>query len=643
MKRLLVVFAAALMVFGTVACKKDNPEESGDGDGTISVSNLLKTYDLAAVIEWTYALDADTDNVLFYTTDPADYSRKSAPISAKSKKLFQKLKSACPLTAEVMLAYNRNTHSNEDPSTVYVDIISTEDGEPAVYIYGFKWDMNYVFSVNCNGKTLTGAIATVDRNRDVIEIELPEYVARINDPASGYDKSEGTYKSPKTDFSEALFQAFVDNKIINCDPGHPDFADAAAFAGKEGKLKKATRDGDSGLLAFGNVYAYANFTAASKLKKIWQGNKCLVRHISTYCGQVVKLKLPVSVELPDYDFLHLAFYTFNTKQESVPFISKLAFEGNDGSVEWWTHVNPCYYTGSKDSYGNPKSFRHALKEYDVSYINLAELAFNIVDANDNIMSDADIEAANLSARFEYADKKLGNRQLPEEDVSSKYTTYKDLWVGESTFYYRTNEKVFIPVRGILEVSSGDAVFELPTRFDRPKKSVEYPEVELDYSSYALVGHNPFQPIEAEGFTIALDEHKVYKEPVLGTLDIKDNRPNGVSYYVMKHGKWVTGNVPKANADAGTYPSDGNGYLLGTYSYAAYGIKNATAFSLEYSIPNHLKKMVTIDLVGKDPYIFVDYTSEVQFQGTVDIGVTLKLNNPWVEARTEFNITIKGID
>ena len=632
-----------MMVFGPVACKKDNPEGSGDGDGTISVSNLLKTYDLAAVIEWTYALDADTDNALFYTTDPADYSRKSAPISAKSKKLFQKLKSTCPLSAEVMLAYNRNTNSNEDPSTVYVDIISTEDGEPVVYIYGFKWDMNYIFSVNCNGKTLTGAIATVDRNRDVIEIELPEYVARINDPTSGYDKSEGTYKSPKTDFSETLFQAFVDNKIINCDPGHPDFADAAAFAGKEGKLKKATRDGDSGLLAFGNVYAYANFTAASRLKKIWQGNKCLVRHISTYCGQIVRLKMPVSVELPDYDFLHLTSYTFNTKKESVPFINKSAFEGNDGSVEWWISVNPFYKTGATNAYGEPISFRHVLKEYDVAYVDLAELAFNIVDANDNIMSDADIEAAGLSARFEYADKALGKRQLPDEDVTSKYSTYKDLWVDKTIFYYRTNEKRFIPVRGILEVTSGDAVFEIPTRFDRPKESVEHPGVQLDYSSFAVVGWNPFKPIEAEGFTIVLDEHKIYQEYVLQSLNIKDNRPNGVSYDVMKNGKWVNGNVLSYNAEDGTYPAGGNGYLFGTRAYTAYGINAATAFSLEYSIPNHLKKMVTIDLVGKDPYIFVDYTSEVQFQGTVDIGVTLKLNNPWADARTEFNITIKGID
>ena len=630
-----------LLAFGTVACKKDNPEGPGDGDGTISVSNLLKSNDLAAVIEWTYALDADTDNVLFYTTDPADYSRDSAPLSAKSKKTLQKLISASPLPAEVLLAYNRNTRSNEDPSGVSVDIITTEDGELAACVSGLKWDMNYSFTVNYKGKSLTGVIATVDRKRDVIEIELPEYVARINDPASGFDKAEGKYKGPKTNFSEELFQAFVANKIINCNSEHPDFADAAAFAAKEGKLTKATKDGDSGLLAFGNIYAYANFTAASRLKKIWEGNKCLVRHVSTYCGQVVKLKLPVSVELPNYDFLHLAF-TFNTKNEISPIVQKNDFEGNDGSVEWWTRVNPFYKTGATNAYGEPISFRHVLKEYDVSYINLAELAFNIVDADDNIMDYTEIEAAGLSARFEYADKTLGKRQLPDEDVTSNYSTYKDLWVDKTIFYYRTNEKPFIPVRGILEVTSGDAVFEIPTRFDRPKKSVKHPEVQLDYSSFAVVGWNPFKPIEAEGFTIVLDENKIYQEPVLQFMNIKDNRPNGVSYDVMKNGKWVNGNVLSYNAEAGTYPSGGNGYLFGTRADTAYGIDIAFNYDDDL-IPNELKKLISIKLIGNDPHIVVDYTSEVQFSSKIEIPVTVELHSPWAEASAEYTITIKGID
>ena len=634
---------SVVMVFGTVACSKDNPEVPGGEGKPISVTDLLKENDLASIVEWTYALDAVTDNALFYVKEAAVYSRQYVPVYVKAKKKLRALKDACPLPAEVVLCYNRDTHSNQDPSLVSVDIIKTDDGELAACVSNFKWNTNYTFRVNLQGETLTGVIATIDRNRDIIEIELPEYTVKLNDTKSGYNKSSDTYTGANTDFSEMLFNAFVARKIINCDPSNPDFDNVAAFVAKEGSLKSATREGDSSQLLFGDDFANAQFTSSSKLKEVWEGDKCLVRHVSTYCGQLVRLKLPVSVDLPEYDFLHLKYYTFSAKSEHDPLVIKYNFDGNDGSVEWWTQVNPLYGTGLSDTYGSELSNRYALKKYDINYLNLAEVAFNVVDKDDKILENSEIEAANLSVRFEYTDKTLESSPLPSLDVTSKFATYKDLWVDKTIFYFRTNEKTFIPVRGVLEIVSGDAVFEIPTRFDRPKNSVNYPDIQLDYSSFAIVGYNPFKPLEPKGSTIVLDENKIYQEPVLQTLDIKDNRPNGVSFDVMKDGKWVTGNVSASEAKSATPPSGGNGFMQGTLSYNAYGINLATAFTFDVSIPNDLKKLIYIKTIGKDPYIVVDYTSEVQFHGKIAIGVAVKLQNPWVDTTAEYDIIIKGID
>ena len=155
---------------------------------------------------------------------------------------------------------------------------------------------------------------------------------------------------------------------------------------KEGILKASPKPGDSGLISFGDDHASAKITPSSKLKEALGNGSMLARHVTTYCGQEVRIFLPLSVIYPDYDFLHLKFYTFNPTKENE-FTNKLDFEGNDGSVEWWSQVFPSYFTTiGGDQYRI--SNRFALADYDASYINLAELAFNVVDGKDHIMDEA---------------------------------------------------------------------------------------------------------------------------------------------------------------------------------------------------------------------------------------------------------------
>ena len=638
-----VVFLMA--VSALLSCSKTDPDEGlekiNPGEETISISDLVKHYDLAAIVDWNYADDVEIDHALLTHTD-AQYSRNEVALSinAKSEKKVSDATDYGAISASLSPAYNRVTRVFEEPTGVTLHI--TLSGNKAkTSIQGMKWDMNYYFTVYYGKKTINGIVATVDRNRDVIEIELPEWVIKLNDKNSGYNKSNDTYTKSKQDFSDALFNKFVSNKIINADAGHPDFENAAAFLAKEGIIQNYAQEGDCDLISFSDGSATTKIKPSSKLKEALENGNSLVRHVTTYCGQIVKISQPISVDYPGYDFMHLKYYTFNTEtsysQDS--FIQNYGFDENDGSVKWWTRVYPSYFI-TKGTGHDRISNRRALAQFDISYINLAELAFNVVDEQDQIMDEEEISAANLSVRFSYTDKDLGEQPLPTVDATSEYKTYQDLWVDKTVFYYRTCEKDFIPVRGTIAIKSGDAEFEIPTRFDRPKASVKYPDVTLDYSTFAIVQWQPFKIPTDPGFEITLDEHKIYRFPML--QELMDNRPNNLSYNVIKNGAWVVGNVKPADAESN--PSYGNGYIKGIKACDAYGIDPNTglSFEAEGGIPTDLKKMVSIQMYNGFPHFIFDYNSQIQFQGKFEIPITCTLVNPWDTVQFTYTITIKGI-
>lgn len=336
---------------------------------------------------------------------------------------------------------------------------------------------------------------------------------------------------------------------------------------------------------------------------------------------------------PGYDFLHLSYYTFNATHKNAPFIQQRDFAANDGSVIWWTQVNPSYLV---DASGDV-SFRHALHHYAPSPINLAELAFNVVDENDNIMSETAMAAVGLSAEF--------------STVGS--TDYSSMWDATHTVFTYNSKEPFIRMRGKLFVTADGIKTPVTTRFSKPKASVAHPEEELDYSTFALVAWQPFKEmtLAKDTYTIELDENKLYAVSLADVtgLTLKDNRPNGVSYYVFKENNWITGNVTSFDAEAGTYTTGGNGYISGVTSKQAYSITPyATA-----TVPASLKSIIKVKYSSDGssfadeqdgslmPYFVVDYTSEVQFHGQVEIPVTITFKSPWQDVSATCTIVVKG--
>ena len=642
--------------------------------GDVTITKEQGSIDVNAEIKWLYKYDADVDHSLFYD-NTGTYSRPAVVITPDADQyavLGEKLgitladfKKATPKSVKV---------TNKAGETVTDLVISnvTIDGEKLTADFaGYKWDETYtivaVYELAYAEITVTGTLTTVDRDRTIIEITLPDYAIALN--GADYDAASDTYttKPEDGDFLDALYKKFIDQKIINEVAAAPDFANATAFkggdTGKEGHLTTYTKDvTNSPYVTIGDDYAIFDQVKSADLYKIWKAGEPQVSYVTSYIGQVVKVIWNVTVDLPNYDFLHLTYYTFNTKEANGDFIQKRTYYKYQETdpVIWWTQVNPSYFTGTYNDQQEKVSYRHALKQYDVAYINLAELAFNVVDEKDQPISDERIAAEKIVVDFDYATIDP-QKALPKVDqITGAYEKYVNLWVTEhptTVFYYRTNEEPFIQAYGKLGIKSGDTVFELPTRFDRAKAPVAHPEIEnFNYKDYYMVRWTPFEDGVAEDFDIVLDENKIYREPLFKKMSLKDRRPNGVSYDVIKGGEWVVGNVTTFDPESSTPPTGGNGYIKDVAANTAYDIKTTFTYD-DLELPVALRKLLSVKYYDAAtntyldkqneaetlvPYIVYDYTSEVQFQGVVTIPVAVRLENPWQETITfDYKINIKG--
>ena len=625
--------------------------------GYVKITKPQGSVNVSADIKWVYAQDADTDHDVYYNNADPKYSHDDEPVAIDAE-TADYLKEALGITLDDFAEKTPASLTITPEGLTITDLSITADGGLEADFSNFEWGKTYtvkaVYDLDAAEITVNGVVTTTDRKRDLIEVTTDKYVFELNGP--DYDAATDTYTSDPLEFQKPLFDKFVENGIIN--QGTPkDFADATAFVGvdtngKEGHLVVVTDEDNSTFLVIADDNATIIATSP-ELKEIMGSTQVI--YVTTYIGQKVKVMVPVDVNLPAYDFLHLRFYTFNIDKEVANFITKDNFDAENTAVKWWTRVNPSYFVTLADANATDAqnqqrvSNRYALADYDVKYINLAELAFNVVDDKDDIMDEAAIAAANLVVKFDYSVENQGIKALPTVDQLTNFKKYSDLWVDDTVFYYRTNDKKFIPTKGILAILSGDTEFPLPTRFNTPKNSVKNPEVELDYSTYAVVRWTPFQDAVANDITIVLDENKIYREPLFKGMELKDNRPNGVSFYVIKNGEWVVGN---AAADA-TSTSTTNGYINGIKANDAYHITTSFEYSTD-GLPVELKKLLKIQYSadgvnfvdtkadGLIPYITYDYTSEVQFQGVIEIPVTVTLQNPWQEALNfEYSIFIKG--
>ena len=696
-------------------------------EGDVEITKPLGAVDASAEIIWTYENDADVDHNLFYPDEQVEggtvYQRLVYNITLDEEDLtFLKTKLDVDITDFAGLEPKEPTVAIADlpkdgAEPVFADPIALSEADLKIENVAIKdgklyadfsfpqegWNKIYKIVAPYETETalitVNGVVTTIDRNREKVVLGPYEHTFIVN----GEEFVDGYYHWTSEKLNGDVFEAFDADGVINVKGitlENGDFkyaADQKKFdaAELEGKLRMADPSGSArGYVDFNRndivlntlstltpeVLAGEIFNSGKRSEtdpNLWLGNE-VTRNVTTYIGEEVELVMVFNFKVPDYNFLHLSYYTFNTNEEVTEdnFIQKYALPAEIEGVPtpydapiWWTQVNPSYFTTVKEK-GTPEaeaqtrvSNRYALADYDVAYINLSELAFNVVDDKDDIIEAEDLEKLGLVAKFVYTDKALeaDDAELPKPDkdaCDNEFLLYKSLWVDNTTFYYLTNEHPFIPALGTLTLNVGEEgkggyAFPVATRFEFPKEAVKHAGVNLDYSSYAMVRWTPFKAPKANGFTIVLDENKVYAEPLFKGMELKDNRPNNTSFFVIQDGEWVVGNA----AENATKSSTTNGYMKGVNAKEAYHIKAAFDYS-DVELPAELKKLLKVKFSadGKTfvdendenetltPYVVFDYTSEVQFRGTITIPVVVRLQNPWQqEIKFAYNFIIKGVE
>jgi len=543
-------------------------------------------------------------------------------------------------------------------------------------ITNFEWDMTYTVKANYyysepNSEKVSVIVAvnfvfnTVDRSRAKVVLPLNEYTFNINqfDETTGFgfvekDPFADSYYAWKGAPQHAAIKAGFEAAGVT---KASDFKDQAAFNAAEltGKIEMAKPSGSAaGYIDIDKAGIFGQTMSSFKgsiLQKFAQkdekGNfvqdpenpyKFLgavqTRNITTYIGQEVEIPFKFNWIVPAYDYKPLENQTMQ-----------------DEAGVWYSFAAPKY-----------ENNRDVLTHYDVSFMNVPALAFNIVDKSGNYFNWKDKENAapyfydaNLVSSFFYTDPEFGDVDLDENSQTETLKKYADLWSSDekvnfehSVFYYRSTLDA-IPMFGKLEVKSGDARFEIPTSFGNPYNGVKL--AETPYSNYELRAWKPFV-VDSYKQTLNLDLNNpgMYEIDLLKGIQffdarqVKESTPlsstirvaNGVKCWVrpmMKtNGGWVVGNGQAAN-----------GYANGVTSAQAYEIKVADFdWDSTSAVPAQYRGLINI---VEDPENYTykmqfDYTSEIAFQKTAEVKFTFELQTRWqVLEPFEVTVVIRGLD
>jgi hypothetical protein len=655
--------------------------EPFDWNGHVKIVKSEYKTTATAHIDWTYEFDADVDHDNFYNRRdeegnvPIDgYFREIIPVTIPEgviddlserygiEDLAELFEGDDPMQ---FIGYTVSeggdiTYKNtdEEQKAIFGGLGMDDEGNIVVGVTNFEFlprDAKKTYTVVATFETsnisfeITFTLTTYDRDRTPIKLSFGETAVKLNDPEF-YNLEEDFFTAKSADKAADLYAKFIEQKIFTAE----NFADAAAFTNDQtGEVRNSPIDRLPGTqapeAAWYDIYkVYAKTLSAKLTSELLKEINGVKQEESryTYIGQEVVFDWTVVVDLPGYDFLHLEYYTWirdNAKAVAGLITSRQPNRAGENytDFEWYSQAYPSYLNGQEEN-GKPTSDRNCFLDYDVQYINLAELAFNVVDENDVTMSEEDMAEVNLYANFDYKNVTALGTYPAIDKLTGQVEDWPDLWMqpddfGNSwVFYYRDAMHADIPIEGKLAIRSGntEVFFPLETRFQKAHncKLAGFTDVSLDYSKYSVVRWKPFEEFEKEDIVIELKENKVYRESLLKSVNLHDFRPGdvGTTYYVIKDGEWVIG--------------DGeNGYIEGVSAKDAYHIQATISFDTS-KLPLNLQRILTVEEDEQTgmKYVVFDYTSETEFYGVVSASVAITLETPWQEPlKTNYTLWIKG--
>ena len=602
-----------------------------------------------------------------------------------------------------------------DDATFEIANVAIKDGKLFADFLNFDWDKVYKVTADYELQfaviTVNGIFKTYDRNREPVTINKYEYTFGINefDEESGNGYKPGAaagvpgyyyYKSPA--MKDAIFAAFVENGVIDVNPagvreGFADFDDVDAFWTGELYDRTHTYEEDGATVAgTANKYVIIRKTdgtyAETRSNKkqisakdllamnsgvqspddpyVFLGNE-LYRYITSYIGEKIVIPFQFNYRVPAYDFLHQTNYTSQDEN-------------------WYAMASPKYEYNKK-----------ALVKYDVEYMNVPALAFNIVDKNKRYFNYKDEPIADddpkyfyndsLKINFYYTDPAMDETDIEEQSATDELKKYGQLWFNafdqaayyhveeaknfeHTVFYYRSTRDA-IPMYGTLEIACDGVRFPIPTSFEANNGgkyvASEIRGEETDYSDFELRAWKPFYvPTYTRELEVKLDEHGKYVVNVLEGLQFFDGREvaasspldevkdpfvegtykldafnNGtVSYFrpMLGFNEDPQGGEPVWGWVVGDADST-NGYYPGVSSWDAYDLQEKSFVFSKDGVPMDLRRLIDID---EETYTMTfDYNSQIQFYDTATISFGFDLQSPWQKFAEPFkvNVVIKGLN
>jgi hypothetical protein len=345
--------------------------------------------------------------------------------------------------------------------------------------------------------------------------------------------------------------------------------------------------------------------------------------------------------------------------------------------------------------------KKSLKKYDVEYMNVPALAFNIVDKNKRYFNYKDEPIADddpqyfyndsLKINFYYTDPEMDETDIEEQSATDELKKYGQLWFNaydqaayyqveeaknfeHTVFYYRSTRDA-IPMYGELAISCDGVRFPIPTSFEENNGgkyvASEIRGEETDYSNFELRAWKPFYvPTYTRELEVKLDEHGKYVVNVLEGLQFFDGREvaastpvdeikdpfvegtykldafnNGtVSYFrpMLGFNEDPQGGEPTWGWIKGDADST-NGYYPDVTSWEAYDLQEKSFVFSKDGVPMDLRRLIDID---EETYTMTfDYNSQIQFYDTATISFGFELQSPWQKFEQPFkvNVVIKGLN
>ena len=591
-----------------------------------------------------------------------------------------------------------------------IENVAIEDDELVADFKNFDWDKVYkitaVYELPEATITVNGIFKTYDRNREMVTLPKYEYTFGINefDEETGFgyiageDGAAGYYYWKSDPMHKPIFEVFDAEGVINVrdnvdfefDADQEDFNECElntwlrAYNEEPGPgtawaYVDINRNGIYGETKSGNAEI-----SAQSLKDMNSGvqdpddpyvylGNVIYRYVTTYIGEVVEIPFQFNYRVPAYDFLHQPNYTFD-----------------DG--KWYTMASPKY------DYN-----KQALKKYDVAYMNVPALAFNIIDENKryfNYKDEVDPESTDyfyneaLKINFFYTGPDtVDDTELEEQSATDELTVYGDLWFNatdeaqeysveeadnyeHTVFYYRSIRDA-IPMYGTLEIECDGVRFEIPTSFEVGSKgkyiASDYVEGGVEYSNYELRAWKPFYvPTYSQKLVVKLDEHGKYNVNVLEGLQFFDGRQVAASAATDEvQDPFVEGTYSIDAFNNGTksyfrpmlgFNTDDEGetkwgWIVGNVDnddastkpgngYAIDAPTSWDAYDLQEKSFVFDKTGVPMDLrrlidIDEENYTMVfDYNSQIQFSDTAQISFSFDLQSPWQKFEKPFSVIVE---